>query len=194
MALRIFIHHHAAAGWRTCWTSTVCDCRQKMRKFRHYSWQFIHYLKNRFFIDLNVKINGYIICQTSVWDSSYNLFALDKMSGVICGSALLWQKAAYWSLPRLGNETQPVTQKTHLWNKPKAGWRWVNSLNTIFNLKVRASAQLYMSLTKTVRGGVLQVFFGDVLRIFFFAFIRWNHLSLFPMTWSVLVSCWKGES
>ena len=123
-----------------------------MRKFRHYSWQFIHYLKNRFFIDLNIKINGYIICQTSVWDSSYNLFALDKMSGVICGSALLWQKAAYWSLPRLGNETQPVTQKRHLWNKPKAGWRWVNSLNTIFNLKVRASAQLYLSLRKTLIG------------------------------------------
>ena len=116
------------------------------------------------------------------------------MSGVICGSALLWQKAAYWSLPRLGNETQPVTQKTHLWNKPKAGWRWVNSLNIIFNLKVIASVQLYMSLTKKLWGGVLQIFFGDVLRIFFFAFIRWNHLSLFPMTWSVPVSYWKGES
>ena len=66
-------------------------------------------------------------------------------------------------------------------------------MNTKFNLKVRASAQLYMSLTKTVRGGVLQVLFGDVLRIIFFAFIRWNHLSLCPMTSSVLVSCWKGE-
>ena len=125
---------------------------------------------------------------------SCNLFALDKISGVIRGSALLWQKAAYWSLPRLGNETRPVTQKTQLWNKPKAGWRWVNSLNIRFNLKVKASVQLYLSLTKTLWGGVLQIFYGEVLEIFSVAFIRWNHRSLCPMTSSVLVSCWKGES